>query len=89
MEFFKVGKNSIRPGPIELSGGINDKTSSRKNSKDTEKLYSSMIKVMKDAKTNRMFCMRCYGHYIYFEKLLIFDDTMYRKIDATMEIPNT
>ncbi len=29
------------------------------------------------------------GHYIYFEKLLIFDDTMYRKIDATMEIPNT
>lgn len=32
-----------------------------KNSKDIEKLYSSMIKVMKDAKTNRMFCMRCYG----------------------------
>ncbi|KAG1289377.1 hypothetical protein G6F65_000201 [Rhizopus arrhizus] len=86
---FKVGKKSICLGLIEFSGGINDKTSSRKNSKDIEKLYSSMIKVMKDAKTNRMFCMRCYGHYIYFEKLLIFDDTMYRKIDATMEIPNT
>ncbi|CEP10658.1 hypothetical protein [Parasitella parasitica] len=86
---FKVGKKSISPGLIEFSGGINDKTSSRKNSKDIEKLYSSMIKVMKDAKTDRMFCVRCYGHYIYFEKLLIFDDTMYRKIDATMEIPNT
>lgn len=59
---FKVGKKSISPGLIEFSGGINDKTSSRKNSKDIEKLYSSMIKVMKNAKTNRMFCMRCYGN---------------------------
>ena len=49
---FKVGKKSISLGLIEFSGGINDKTSSRKNSKDIEKLYSSMIKVMKDAKTN-------------------------------------
>ncbi|ORE16028.1 hypothetical protein BCV71DRAFT_272711 [Rhizopus microsporus] len=84
-----VGKKSISTGLIEFSGGINDKSSSRKNSKDIEKLYSNMIKVMKNAKTNRMFCMRCYGHYIYFEKFFIFDDTMYKRIDATMEISNT
>lgn len=52
---FKVGDKSISPGLIEFSGGINDKTPSRKNSNDIEKLYSSMIKVMKDAKANRMF----------------------------------
>lgn len=61
---FKVGKKSISPDLIEFSGGINDKTSSWKNSKDIEKLYSSMIKVMKDAKTDRVFCMRCYGNTV-------------------------
>jgi hypothetical protein len=39
--FFNVGKKSISPGLIEFSGGINDKTSSRKNSKNIEKLYRS------------------------------------------------
>lgn len=29
------------------------------------------------------------GHFIYFEKLLLFEDTKYRKIDATIEVPNT
>ena len=29
------------------------------------------------------------GHFIYFEKLLLFEDTMYRKIDAIIEVPNT
>lgn len=59
---FKVGNKSISPALVEFSGGINDKTSLQKNSRDIEKLYSNMIKVMNDTKTDRMFCMRCYGN---------------------------
>ncbi|KAG1294838.1 hypothetical protein G6F66_004867 [Rhizopus arrhizus] len=86
---YKVGNKSISPVLIEFSGGINDKTSSHKNSKDIEKLYRNMIKIMNDIKTDRMMCMRCYDHHIHFERLIKFDGTMYRKIDATIEIPNT
>ena len=59
---FKVGNKSIAPVIIEFSGGINDKTSSRKNSNDIEKLYRNMAKIMKDTDTDQMFCMRCYGN---------------------------
>lgn len=45
---FKVGNKSISPALVEFSGGLNDKTFSRKSSKDIEKLYRSMIKVMND-----------------------------------------
>jgi hypothetical protein len=55
---FKVGNKSISPVLIEFSGGINDKTSSSKNSRDIEKLYRNMIKVMEDGKTDQMMCMR-------------------------------
>lgn len=58
---FKVGNKSISPGLVEFSGGINDRTSSLKNTKDIEKLYSNMIKAMEDSKADKMFCMRCYG----------------------------
>ncbi|CAO3696422.1 unnamed protein product [Rhizopus microsporus] len=86
---FKVGNKSIAPVIIEFSGGINDKTSSRKNSNDIEKLYRNMAKIMKDTDTDQMFCMRCYGLNIYFEKLHKYDDVMYRSITANIEIPNT
>ncbi|CAO3670536.1 unnamed protein product [Rhizopus stolonifer] len=86
---FKVGNKSISPALFEFSEGINDKTSAQKNSRDIEKLHRNMIKVMNDTKTDRMFCMRCYDHYIYFERLIEFDGTMYRKIDATIKVPNT
>ncbi|KAI7887580.1 uncharacterized protein EV154DRAFT_427164 [Mucor mucedo] len=39
----KVGNKMIAPGLVEFSGGINDKTSSRKNAKDIEKLYTNML----------------------------------------------
>lgn len=69
--FFKVGNKSIAPALVEFSGGINDKTPSRKNSKDIEKLYRSMIKVMKNTKTDRMFCMRCYGNTMPYLIIII------------------
>lgn len=86
---FKVGNKSIAPVLIEFSGGINDKTSSRKNSNDIEKLYRNMAEIMKDTDTDQMFCMRCYGLNIYFEKLHKYDGVMYRSITANIEIPNT
>lgn len=86
---FKVKNKSISPALIEFSGGINDKTSSQKNSKDIVKLCRNTIKVMNDIKTDRMMCTRCYDHHIHFKRLIKFDGTMYRKIDATIEIPNT
>lgn len=63
---FKVGDKSIAPGLVEFSGGINDKTSSQKNAKDIEKLYTNMVKVMEDIKTDKMFCMRCFGKNISY-----------------------
>ncbi|KAG0930096.1 hypothetical protein G6F57_012031 [Rhizopus arrhizus] len=86
---FKVGNKSISPGLVEFSGGINDRTSCLKNTKDIEKLYSNMMKVMKDSKADKMFCMRCYGLNIYFEKLVKSDGVMYITIDVNMEIPTT
>ncbi|KAI8645556.1 hypothetical protein BD408DRAFT_338648, partial [Parasitella parasitica] len=86
---FKIGNKSIAPGFVEFSGGINDKTSPLKYTKDNEKLYSNMIKAMVDIKTDKMFCMRCYGHHIYFEKLVDVNGVMYRTIDVNMEIPTT
>lgn len=52
---FKVGTKSISPALIGFSGGLNDKTSSRKNSKDIEKLHRNIIN---DAKTDLMMCIR-------------------------------
>lgn len=86
---FKVGDKTVSPAFIEFSGGLNDKTSQRKNSNDIEKLYRNLIKVMNDNKTNHMFCIRCFDHYIYFERLIKFEGAMCRKIDATIEVPNT
>ncbi|CAO3678995.1 unnamed protein product [Rhizopus microsporus] len=86
---FKVGDKSIAPGLVESSGGINDKTSSQKKSKDIEKLYTNMVKVMEDIKTDKMFCMRCFGHNIYFERLVHYDGVMYRTVDVVVEIPTT
>lgn len=48
-----------------------------------------MIKVMENIKTNKMFCMRCFGQHIYFEKLVQHDNAMYRTVDVVVEIPNT
>ncbi|KAG1580223.1 hypothetical protein G6F48_010595 [Rhizopus delemar] len=84
-----VGNKSIGPGLVEFSGGINDKTSSLKYTKDIGKLYSNMIKAMVDSKADKMFCIRCYGHHIYFEKLVNADGVMYRTVDVNMEIPTT
>ncbi|KAI9481599.1 MAG: hypothetical protein EXX96DRAFT_451523, partial [Benjaminiella poitrasii] len=42
----KVGNKSIASGLIEFSGGVNDKSSSLKNTKDIEKLYVNIIKAM-------------------------------------------
>lgn len=70
--FFKVGSKSVVPAFVEFSGGINDKTSSRKNSKDIEKLYRNMIKVVNDTDTDRIFCMRCYVNTIFFLILIVF-----------------
>ncbi|KAG1459276.1 hypothetical protein G6F56_006198 [Rhizopus delemar] len=86
---FKVGDKTVSPAFIEFSGGLNDKTSQRKNSNDIEKLYRNLIKVMNDNKTNHMFCIRCFDHYIYFERLIKFEGAMCRKIDTTIEVPNT
>lgn len=69
---FKVGSKSVVPAFVEFSGGINDKTSSRKNSKDIEKLYRNMIKVVNDTDTDRIFCMRCYVNTIFFLILIVF-----------------
>ena len=63
---FKVGNKSIAPGLLEFSGGINDKTSSLKYTKDIGKLYSNMIKTMVDSKADKMFCMRCYGKSVSY-----------------------
>ncbi|KAI8879475.1 hypothetical protein K501DRAFT_296998 [Backusella circina FSU 941] len=82
----KVGDKSIAPGLVEFSGGINDKTSSQKNAKDIEKLYTNMVKVMEDIKTDKMLCMKCFGHNIYFEKLVHYDGVMYRTADVVVEI---
>lgn len=59
---FKVGDKTISPALIEFSGGLNDKTSQRKNSNDIEKLYRNLIKVMNNNKPNHMFCIRCFGN---------------------------
>ncbi|KAG1055541.1 hypothetical protein G6F43_002512 [Rhizopus delemar] len=85
---FKIGNKSIAPALIEFSGGINDRTSSHKNSNDIKKLCRSMTKIMKDTNTDQMFCMRCYGPNIYFEKLHKYDGVMYRSITANIDIPN-
>jgi hypothetical protein len=61
-----VGSKSISPALIEFSGGINDKTRSIKNSRDIEKLYRNMIKVMKDKSTDTMFCMHCFGNAMFY-----------------------
>ncbi|KAL0087881.1 hypothetical protein J3Q64DRAFT_1820887 [Phycomyces blakesleeanus] len=84
---FKVGDKSIAPGLVEFSGVINDKTSSQINAKDIEKLYTNMVKVMEDIKTDKMFCIRCFGHNLYFEKLVHYDGVMYRTVDVVVEIP--
>ncbi|KAI7887583.1 uncharacterized protein EV154DRAFT_573729 [Mucor mucedo] len=86
---FKVGNKSIAPGLVEFSGGINDNTSSRKNAKDIEKLHTDTVQVMEDIKTDKMFCIRCFGHNIHFEKLVHYDGVMYRTVDVVVEIPTT
>lgn len=68
---FKIGNKSIAPALIEFSGGINDRTSSRKNSNDIKKLCRSMTKIMKDTNTDQMFCMRCYGNIMSYLILII------------------
>ena len=75
---FKVGSKSISPVLIEFSGGINDKTSSHKNSKDIEKLYRNMIKIMNDIKTDRMMCMRCYGNnMLYLIRVILYSSPLF------------
>jgi hypothetical protein len=75
---FKVGNKSISPALIEFSGGPNDKTPSRKNSKDIEKLYRNMIKVMNDTKTDRMMCMRCYGNnMLYLTPVILYSRPLF------------
>lgn len=75
---FKVGNKSISPALIEFSGDLNDKTSSRKNSKDVEKLYRNMIKVMNNAKTDRMMCMRCYGNnMLYLISIILYSSPLF------------
>lgn len=75
---FKVGNKSISPALIEFSGDLNDKTSSRKNSKDIEKLYRNMIKVMNNAKTDRMMCMRCYGNnMLYLTPIILYSSPLF------------
>lgn len=63
---FKVGNKSVTAGLLEFSGGVNDKTSPLKYTKDVKKLYSNMIKVMVDTKADKMFCLRCYGKSISY-----------------------
>lgn len=68
---FKIRSKSVAPALIEFSGGINDRTSSRKNSNDIKKLYRNMTKIMKDTDTDQMFCMRCYGNTMSYLILVI------------------
>ncbi|KAL0088350.1 hypothetical protein F4703DRAFT_1915457 [Phycomyces blakesleeanus] len=86
---FKVGNKTICPALVEFSGGINDHTSLHKNSNDIKKLYFNMAKIMTETKTESLFCIRFYGHTIFFEKLVKYEDNMYRIVDATIEVPNT
>ncbi|KAI8883038.1 hypothetical protein K501DRAFT_294854 [Backusella circina FSU 941] len=86
---FKAGDKSVSPALVEFAGSVNDNTSNRKNSNDIKELYVNMVKIRKDTGADKMFCMRCYDHQIFFEKLIKYDDTMYRIIDASMEVPNT
>ncbi|CAO3703941.1 unnamed protein product [Rhizopus stolonifer] len=57
---FKSGNKSIILGLVGSSGGISNRTSSLKNTKDIEKLHSNMIKAMKNSKADKMFCVRYY-----------------------------
>ncbi|KAI8380076.1 hypothetical protein BD560DRAFT_324516 [Blakeslea trispora] len=86
-----LGDNPVSSILVEFAGGSNDNTSDRKNSNDTKKLYENMITVMKDAGTNKVFYIRCYGKTIspnIFQNLIKHDHTMYRIIDASIEVPN-
>lgn len=86
---FKAGDKSVSSTLVEFAGSVNDNTSSLKNSNDIKKLYVNMIKIMKDTGADKMFCMRCYDHQIFFEKLIKYDGAMYRIINANIEVPNT
>lgn len=75
---FKVENKSISPALIEFSGGINDKTSSQKNSKDIVKLCRNTIKVMNDIKTDRMMCTRCYGNnMLYLIRVILYSSPLF------------
>lgn len=58
---FKVGNKLIALELVKFSESINGRVSSLKNTKYTEKLYSNMLKSMKDSEADKIFCMRCYN----------------------------
>ncbi|GAA5807060.1 hypothetical protein MFLAVUS_000410 [Mucor flavus] len=65
----KVDNRSCSPGLIEFFGGCNDNTPSSKSQHDVTKLYSKLVKVLKNHPSNttkQTFCLR------YFSKVTIY-----------------
>ncbi|KAI8094144.1 hypothetical protein BDF21DRAFT_408106 [Thamnidium elegans] len=59
---------------------------------DIDKLYSSMIRIIREFPPNipkTMYCARFYDNEIFFEELFSFQDSCYRKIYVLFQCPTT
>ncbi|GAA5809211.1 hypothetical protein MFLAVUS_002616 [Mucor flavus] len=77
---FKTGQHCISSGFIEFSGGSNGASTSDKEHNDIMKLYSKMVDVLNvypPHVNKEIFCMRYYDNTIFFEKLVLIQNSMF------------
>ncbi|KAL9559029.1 hypothetical protein MBANPS3_000592 [Mucor bainieri] len=86
-----IGERDVSVALGELAGGSNDNTSTVKESRDIEKLYTKMLKVMNDADPipKAMCCAQFYANVMYFEKLSEYCGSMIRNTITPFIVPTT